>query len=407
MIFLLAATALAFFSGMQSAFFAANRLQIEWENQDQNVIHTVLAFLARHPSRFVSSMLLGSVLSLVIIGVYTPGLLGGYFEWTDSAAITIVLQAILVSVVITVVAVYLPKAIFGTWPNRLLKIFAIPVSVFVVLVYPLVGLINGVVRLVMHGLFRLEIPTLNALFRRMDIEGFMEDNSEDDDGDHEIEIFRNALEFKEIKAREFMIPRTEILAVDVTDDVATLRDKFIESGYSKILVYDDNMDHVIGYIHAYELFKRPKNIRSILRPVSFIPETMSANDALNLFTREKRNVAIVVDEFGGTDGLVTLEDVVEELFGDIDDEHDTDDVLEKKTGPREYLFSARLEIDYLNDEYDLRLPESENYTTLGGLLVDVLETIPDKGERLVLDDYILEVHRVSSNRLEEVRLLLR
>lgn len=408
-VIVLALLASAFFSGMEIAFLSANRLQIELESKRKRLPNIILSYLVKHPARFISTMLVGNNVAIVLFGLYLPDLLNPYFQWTNSEYLILLLQTVISTVVVLFLAEYLPKAVFSARSNEGLKALSIPVAIFYMLTYPVVSAITSISRFLLKAFFKTTLDSDAPVFSKIDIDHYIEENTnhDDDEVDHEIEIFRNALDFSEIKAREFMIPRTEILAVEKGETIEDLHQKFIETGYSKILVYNENIDTIIGYVHAYELFKKPKDIRSILRPVSFIPETMSANDVLNLFTRDKRNMAIVLDEFGGTAGLITLEDVVEEIFGDIDDEHDTDELLERQVGPNEYVFSARLEIDYLNDEYKLALPESDNYSTLGGLMMDMLESIPERGERVVIGDYILEVHDVSSNRLEEVRILIR
>lgn len=409
LILITALLASAFFSGMEIAFLSANRLQIELESKKRRLPNMILSFLVKHPERFISTMLVGNNVALVLFGMYLPTILDPYFGWITNEYVVLLVQTVISTVVVLFLAEYLPKAIFSARSNEGLKAFSVPVYLVYMLIYPIVWVITGISKYLLRVFFKAEVVNDQPVFSKVDIDHFIEEktNSDDDEVDHEIEIFRNALDFSDIKAREFMIPRTEILAVDMNEGISELHAKFVDTGYSKIIVYRDNIDNIIGYVHAYELFKRPADIRSILRPVSFIPETMTANDVLNLFTREKRNMAIVLDEHGGTAGLITLEDVVEEIFGDIDDEHDTDEHVERQIGPSEYIFSARLEIDYLNDEYKFHLPESDNYTTLGGLVMDLLESIPEKGERVALDDYILEVHDVSSNRLEEVRILVR
>lgn len=406
---IVALIASAFFSGMEIAFLSANRLQIELESKKRRLPNVLLSYLVKHPARFISTMLVGNNLALVVFGKYFPEIINPIFGWTETGYVELFVQTIISTIIVLFLAEYLPKAIFSARSNESLKFFSIPVIVIYSAFYVVVIGITQLSKFLLERVFRAELETDQPVFSKVDIDHYIEENTNDDDDDvdHEIEIFRNALDFSDIKAREFMIPRTEILAVESGETIEELQKRFIETGYSKIIVYNEKIDNVIGYVHAYELFKRPKDIRSILRPVSFIPETMTANDVLNLFTRDKRNMAIVLDEFGGTAGLITLEDVVEEIFGDIDDEHDVDELMERQVGPNEYIFSARLEIDYINDEYKLYLPESDNYTTLGGLVMDLLESIPEKGERVALDDYILEVLTVSSNRLEEVRLLVR
>lgn len=406
---ILALIASAFFSGMEIAFLSANRLQIELESKKRRLPNVLLSYLVKHPARFISTMLVGNNLALVVFGKYFPEIINPVFGWTETGYVELFVQTIISTIIVLFLAEYLPKAIFSARSNESLKFFSLPVIIIYSAFYIVVIGITQLSKFLLERVFRAELETDQPVFSKVDIDHYIEENTNDDDDDvdHEIEIFRNALDFSDIKAREFMIPRTEILAVESGESIEELKVRFIETGYSKIIVYNEKIDNVIGYVHAYELFKKPKDIRSILRPVSFIPETMTANDVLNLFTRDKRNMAIVLDEFGGTAGLITLEDVVEEIFGDIDDEHDVDELMERQVGPNEYIFSARLEIDYINDEYKLHLPESDNYTTLGGLVMDLLESIPEKGERVALDDYILEVLTVSSNRLEEVRLLVR
>ncbi len=252
------------------------------------------------------------------------------------------------------------------------------------------------------------MPEQSNVFGRVELDNYlrerMPEKDTEEEVDTELEIFKNALEFSTQKAREFMVPRTEMTAVEVNSDIEDLRESFIETGYSKILVFEENIDRIIGYVHAFELFNKPENIQAILRPVSFIPESMTANLILNNFTKEQSHMAIVVDEFGGTSGLITLEDVVEELFGDIEDEHDSDEFIERKISDTEYIFSARLEIDYLNSEYGLALPESENYSTLSGLIYNAFESIPEKDEVIFVDEFVFTIRKVSNNRIEEIQL---
>ncbi len=256
------------------------------------------------------------------------------------------------------------------------------------------------------------MPDYKPAFGRGELDNYLRERiadqkDDDDDVDPELEIFKNALDFSTRKAREFMIPRTELTAVEVDSDIDEMKQILIETGYSKVLVYKENIDKIIGYAHAFELFRKPENIRSILRPVSFIPESMTANEILDSFTRENRNIAVVIDEFGGTSGLVTLEDVVEEIFGEIEDEHDTDEFIEKKLNEKEFIFSSRLEVDYINEEYDLHLPESDNYNTLGGLIFEAFESIPEKGEEIEIEDFVFTIRKVTNNRIEEVHLRIK
>jgi len=331
------------------------------------------------------------------------------FEFGTSEYLALFVETICSTMLLLFLAEYIPKALFRAHSDQMMHVFAVPSNIIYFVLYIPVSLKIGVTNFLIKYIFRVDVPSFQPVFGRIELDNYvrerMPDKKDDEDTmDTEVEIFRNALQFSAQKAREFMIPRTEIEAVEADSNLDDLRQIFIKSGYSKILVYTENIDTIIGYVHAFELFKRPESIRAILRPVSFIPESMTANQILNNFTKEQRNVAVVIDEFGGTAGLVTLEDVVEELFGEIEDEHDTDEFVENQLGEKEYVFSARLEIDYLNDEYNLNLPESDNYSTLSGLIYQVHESIPDKGEVIEIDNFIITIREVSDNRIEEVHL---
>lgn len=272
------------------------------------------------------------------------------------------------------------------------------------------ALMLGVSQFFLRYIFRVEVEEEDNAFGRVELDHFVRERVPNSSGadnrevevDPELEIFKNALEFPETKAREFMIPRTEIEAVEVSDSPQKVREVFIESGYSKLLVYEDKIDNIIGYVHAFELFRRPDHLQRVLRPVSFIPESMRADEILNLFTREKRNIAVVLDEHGGTSGIITLEDVIEEIFGEIEDEHDSEELLERKIADGEWLFSARLDISDINEKWGLELPENENYNTLGGLVLDLYQSIPEKGTVVRTEDYLYIVQKTRANRLEEV-----
>lgn len=366
--------------------------------------------LVKHPSRFIATMLVGNNVALVIYGLFMPDILDPWFIdiGITNAYLLLLCQTLVSTIIILVLAEFLPKAVFNTHSNRLLEAFAIPSGIFYVLFWPIVMLMIWISNLIMRYLMKSRPERARAAFDKVDLDNYIrertEQTTEEHQEDHEIQIFRNALEFSDQKAREFMIPRTEIVAMDVTATIGELRENFIESSLSKILIYKESVDNIIGYVHSFELFKKPENIRSVLRPVSFIPESMAANEILNLLIKERRSIAVVLDEFGGTSGLVTIEDVVEELFGEIDDEHDVEDLIELQIADNEFRFSARQEIDYLNDKYNLELPESDNYSTLGGLIINQLESIPEKGEEVQIDSYLFKILEVSNSRVEEVRL---
>lgn len=399
----------AFFSGIEIAFVSSNKFHIEVENKKGNFAYQLLSNLVKKPSRFIAAMLVGNNIALVVYGIFMPDVLNPYLQFVgDNPFLLLLLQTVVSTIFILVIAEFLPKAIFNTHSTRLLEVFAIPSFIFFWLFSPIVWLMIGISNFVMKYILRSTEEKGKMAFDKVDLDNYVRERTESSQGeaeeDTEIQIFRNALEFSEQKAREFMVPRTEIVAMDVTEDIKVLKEKFIESNLSKILIYKGTIDNIIGYTHSFEIFKRPANIRSILRPVSFIPESMPANEILNSLIVNRRSIAVVLDEFGGTAGLITVEDVVEELFGEIDDEHDVEDLVEKKLDDDEYLFSARQEIDYLNDKYDLHLPESDNYSTLSGLVLDHLESIPEKGEVIYLEPYVLKVEEVSNSRIELIHL---
>ncbi len=395
----------AFFSGIEIAFVSSNKFHIEVENKKGNFAYQLLSGLVSKPSRFIAAMLVGNNIALVVYGMFMPDVLNPYLSYfDDNPYLLLLFQTVISTIFILVIAEFLPKAIFNTHSTRLLEVFSIPSFVFFWLFSPIVWLMIGISNFVMKYILRSTAEQGKMAFDKVDLDNYVRERSEssqrEEEEDTEIQIFRNALEFSEQKARDFMVPRTEITALDVNEDIKTLKDMFIESNLSKILIYKDSIDNIIGYTHSFEIFKRPEKIRSILRPVSFIPESMPANEILNSLISNRRSIAVVLDEFGGTSGLITVEDVVEELFGEIDDEHDTEDLVEKELAENEFLFSARQEIDYINEKYNLELPESDNYSTLSGMVLDHLESIPEKGEVIYLEPYIIKVEEVSNSKIE-------
>lgn len=397
----------AYFSGIEIAFISSNRFHIELEQQKGTFIYRIIGYLVNYPSRFIAAMLVGNNIALVIYGIFIPKVLDPYLPF-DNPFILLLVQTVLSTILILIFAEFLPKAIFSNNANRLLEFFALPSGFFYFAFAPMVWLMIGISNFVMKYIMGMEEEQGQKAFNKVDLENYISERTESSDEreevDHEIQIFRNALDFSERKAREFMVPRTEIVAMDAEEDIAKLSGEFIGSSLSKILIFKGNVDNIIGYVHSFELFKKPKDIRSILRPVSFLPESMPAHETLNLLMRERRSIAVVLDEFGGTSGLVTVEDVVEEIFGEIADEHDTEDLLEQKISETEYRFSARQEINYLNEKYPLELPEEEAYNSLGGLIIHQLESIPEKGEELNITGYHIIVEEVSNSKIEVVRL---
>jgi putative hemolysin len=400
----------AFFSGMEIAFISANKLKIEVDSKAGNFLAKMIGFFVKRPSKYIGTMLVGNNIALVVYGILMGSLLDPKIaEYISSNALTLFLSTIISTLIILVTAEFLPKVIFRINPNATLSFFAIPAWIFFIVLYIPVFLIIGISEIILKYVFKVDLSNEELNFGKIDLDHFIEEsysNIEGDQMENEVHIFRNALDFfAEVKARDCMIPRTEIVAIEVNSSIEELTEILIESGRSKILVYKENIDEIIGYIHSFELFKEPKNISSILRPVLIVHESQEADEIMKQLISERKSIAIVVDEFGGTSGILTLEDIIEEIFGDIEDEFDSEDLIEMKLSDTEYEFSARLEIDYLNDKYNLRLPESEDYETLGGLITSLHESIPNKNEIIRLDGLVFKIKDVSNSRIETIKLI--
>lgn len=382
----------AFFSGMEIAYVSSNKIHIEIEKKQQGILAKILTKITARPSKFIATMLIGNNIALVIYGFFMGDLLVDWFQSflpSSSKLINFLLvdfsllsQTVISTLIILITAEFLPKVFFQIYANSLLKLLAFPAYFFYLLFNYISNFVIWISDVVLKKFFKTEGDQVQLAFSKVELGNYiseqMESVEESDDIDTEIQIFQNALEFSEVKAREVMIPRTEITAVDVTESSKNLNTLFTETGFSKILIYKDTIDDILGYVHSFELFKKPKNLKSILVPVEFVPETMLIKDILSVLIKKRKSIAVVLDEYGGTSGIITVEDIVEELFGEIEDEHDTIDLIEEKLGEDIYKFSARLEVDYINETFKLNLPESENYETLGGLIVDHKEEIPSK-----------------------------
>lgn len=400
----------AFFSGMEIAYISSNRLKIELDKSKGTLTSRILTRFYNNESHFIAMLLLGNNIALVFFGLFAAQVLEPMItSWGISdGAIILFIQTIMSTILVLIVAEFVPKALVQISPNSFLRFMALPMFLlYLVLYYPtylVLMLSNLVLRLL-----RVDSEKTEKVFSKIDLEHYVQDLNqrikEEEEFGNEMQILQNALGFDSIKARDCMIPRTEITSIDVESPIEKLHQQFIETGLSKIIVFRENIDNVIGYVHSFEMFKRPLTIKQILLPISFVPEAIPGKELLQLFTEKSGNIAVVVDEYGGTAGIVTIEDVIEEIFGDIEDEHDTEEWLEKQIGEDEFLFSARIEIDYLNETYDLGLDESEEYETLGGLILFHLEKIPEAGTRIELDDLTLEVEEVSGNRIDLVRIL--
>ena len=406
----------AFFSGMEIAFVSSNKLKIELDKKLGLLPAKIYSYFLKHQSKFISTLLLGNNIALVVYGIFMAEVLEnpirsglGFIPSSGSVeAIVLLLQTIVSTIVILIFAEFLPKIIFRINPNKKLEYFTLPVLIICLPLYALVLLVFLLVTYVLQ-IFSVKFEESEYSFGRVDLDHYVKEatasNKEETELENELQIFQNALDFSKIKARECMIPRNEIEALSFEDSVDELRDTFIETGFSKILIYKENIDNVIGYVHSFELFKKPEAIKNILRPLAIIPETTTADKVLKTLIEQKKHVALVVDEYGGTSGMLTLEDIVEEIFGEIEDEHDSEELIEQKLSELQNVkLSARLEIDYLNEEYDLHLPESDDYETLAGLIIDKNEDLPEVGDLVEVDDYVIEIKKVSENKIEEVVL---
>ncbi|MDG4714820.1 hemolysin family protein [Winogradskyella marincola] len=408
----------AFFSGMEIAYVSSNKIHIELEKKQEDFLGKILTKLTAKPSKYIATMLIGNNIALVIYGLKMGDVLVRWFQSmlpSDSAVLTylfydfqLLTQTVISTFVILITAEFLPKVFFQIYANTLMKVLALPTYVFYLIFSLISDLVLWISDAVLKYIFKAKGEDVVLAMTKVELGNYiseqMESVEDHEEVDSEIQIFQNALEFSDVKAREVMVPRTEISAVDISESIENLSQLFIETGRTKIIVYKDSIDDILGYVHAFELFKKPKDIKSIIIPVSFVPETILIKDVLNILTKKRQSIAVVIDEYGGTSGLMSVEDIVEELFGEIEDEHDTLEMTEEKIDENTYRFSARLEVDYINEAYKLDLPESETYETLGGLIVNETEGIPEKNEDVLVNNFKFTIEEVSSTKIDIVRL---
>ena len=403
----------AFFSGMEIAFVSANRIYLEIEKQQNGFNAKFLNFITKNPSRFIATMLVGNNISLVIYGIFMGDrILQLFFPETllgGAISIHIVfIQTVISTIIILLTAEFLPKVFFQQFSNVLMKVFAIPTAFFYAFFFPITSMIIILSDYILIKFFKTKGDQVQLTFSKIELGNYIEEQLEStrdiDTVDSEIQIFQNALDFSEVKVREAMVPRTEIIATEITASLSDIKKLFTSSGLSKIPVFDDSIDDILGYIHVFEMFKKPTDLKKILLPVAFVPETMKISEVLKLLTKQRKSIAVVLDEYGGTSGIITVEDIIEELFGEIEDEHDHVALFEKQIDKGLFEFSARVEVDYINQKYDLSLPENEFYETLGGLIVYLKEEIPTKGTVIEIENYEFEIKEVSSTKIEKVIL---
>ncbi|MFE3847297.1 hemolysin family protein [Flavobacterium sp. LB3P45] len=405
----------AFFSGMEIAFISSNKIYLEIEKKQDNFLSRILTKLTEKPSKFIAAMLIGNNIALVIYGFFMGGLLMRWVEsfgYHFSSLLDLLVQTILSTLIVLITAEFLPKVFFQIYANTLIKFFAVPAYVFYVLFYFISTFFIWVSDFVLKKFFKTEGDQAQVYFSKVELGNYIteqmsavEDNEE---VDSEIQMFQKALEFSGVKARDVMSPRTEIVAIDLYDSMDELNKLFIETGYSKIVVYENSLDDIVGYVHSFDLFKKPKSIKEIVILVEFVPETIYIKDAMDLLTKKRKSVAVVLDEYGGTSGIITIEDIVEELFGEIEDEHDSEEeLIEKELGDDTYLFSARFDVEYLNQTYKLNIPERDSYGTLGGFIVDFTKEIPQKGTVITIGTFHFVIEEATNKKIELVKMAVR
>lgn len=402
----------AFFSGMEIAYVSSNKVYLSIEKKQNNFNAKILNKLIEKPSQFITSMLVGNNVVLVVYGIFSGELLMNWltsFSFSFTPFVNLLLQTILSTIIILFTAEFLPKVFFQIYANSFVKLFAFPAYVFYQLFYWVTKFIIWISDFILIKFFKTEGDQVQEYFSKVELGNYISEQingiSNSEEIDSEIQIFQNALEFSALKARDIMTPRTEIAAVDITDSVNELKELFISTGYSKIVIYQEGIDDILGYVHSFELFKKPKSIKSVMIPIEFVPETIFIKDLLDMLTKKRKSMAVILDEYGGTSGIVTVEDIIEELFGEIEDEHDEDETLiDEKIEEDIYLFSARLDVEFLNEKYNLNIPETDSYSTLGGFIVHNTNEIPQKEEKIRIENFEITIHSASNKKIELVRL---
>lgn len=405
----------AFFSGMETAFISSNRIYLEIEKKQDNFLSRILTKLTEKPSKFIAAMLIGNNIALVVYGFFMGELLMNWIESLSfhfSSFSNLLIQTALSTLLVLMTAEFLPKVFFQIYANTLIKVFAIPAYFFYQLFYFISTFFIWVSDFVLKKFFKTDGDQVQLFFSKGELGDYITEQmssvEDDDEVDSEIQMFQNALDFSSVKARDIMSPRTEIVAMDLFESIEDLKTLFIETGYSKILIYQNSFDDILGYVHSFDLFKKPKTIKSIIIPVEFVPETIFIKDVMGLLTKKRKSVAVVLDEYGGTSGIITIEDIVEKLFGEIEDEHDLEEeLIESQLEEGVYLFSARFDVEYLNQSYKLNIPESDSYGTLGGFIVDFTNEIPQIGEEITVGSYHFEIQEATNKKIELVKLTVK
>ena len=395
---------------MEIAYVSSNRFNLEIERNQKGLISKLLSIITRNSSRFISTMLIGNSFALVIYGLFMGQFiidnLSFLFTPSMNELTVLFIQTIISTLLILIAAEFIPKVLFQIYSNFSMKIFSVPAYFFYIILYPLTSLVTIISNFILKYFFKVDPDDSSISFSKNELENYIEGEIEKSDKelDSEIEIFQNALELSEIKARDIMVPRAEVIALEDTTKIEEVKKLLIETGFSKIPIYRDTIDDIIGYIHSFDFLKKPSRVKEFLLPVVFVPEPMLVNDILEKLTLERKSLAVVIDEYGGTSGIITIEDIVEELFGEIEDEHDNFELYENKLSNNTFEFSSRLEIEYINKKYNLELPESDSYETIGGLIVFNKEEIPKVGDEIILNDCIIKITQASVTKVERVVL---
>lgn len=406
----------AFFSGLEIAFISANKLKIEVDKNNGLFSARIVSGFIKTPSKFIGAMLVGNNIALVIYGIIMARILEPKLTFIlpqsfHSSIIILIIQTIIATLLILITSEFLPKVIFRINANFILNLLAIPAIICYYILYPIVFVFVGISEYILKHWFKVKFLHQDIPFTLIDVDNYIEeftrDNLEQSEIKQELQMFQNAIDFKNVKIRECMIPRNEIVAIDINDTIADLKDKFIETSLSRILIYEGTIDNITGFVHSHDILKNPDKIKKVIKPIIYVPETLLANNLLTMFTEKRMSVAVVVDEFGGTSGMITTEDVIEEIIGEINDEYDIDELTEKKIADDEYIFAGRLEIDYLNDKYQLNLPESEDYETLAGLIIHYKESIPDLDDEIITDNFVFKILEASETKIEKVNLKIK
>ena len=403
----------AFFSGMEIAFVAANKLRMELDKSKNTMTSRIINIFTNNPGHYISTMLVGNNIALVIYGIMMAKILKPSIEiWIESGLLVLTIQTLFSTLLILFTAEFLPKTLIRLNPNFSLNLLAVPVMFFYVIFYPITVVTMMFSKNIISRVLNTDITEEEEshAFGKIDLDHLVQEGQEGqsalDEDEHNMKLFRNALDFSNVKLRECFVPRTEIEAMEIGGEINELTQRFIETGYSRIMIYKESIDNIIGYVHSSVLFRNPQSIKAALSRVIIVPETMAAHKLLNLFTREQKSVAVVVDEFGGTSGMVTIEDIMEEIFGEIEDEHDSFDLIEEQLSDTEFIFSGRIEIDYLNEKYKLDIPESDDFETLNGFIIFNHESIPNSNEIIRIEEFRIQIIEVSNTRIDKVKLTI-